>query len=241
MMYHITMNQEMLKKDIREGLQELLTQLLEKEINDFTSLHGHRVVSNGLKRIVRNGYHKERAVACGIGTIRISVPRTRDRCIGVADKIVFQSRIIPRYLRRVDTMDAFIPDLYLKGLLKGDFSELLSMLLDEEDHTALETPRADWNRFWIGLGSGGGWDAGGSPIEFKPKRLAPARQGREPALHGPRFSPVRPVQATISKRIPLTSGTGRRAGIIPLQPAIKRKKLNIHSFQRDSEASGLAA
>ncbi|MCP5053450.1 MAG: hypothetical protein GY940_40165 [bacterium] len=134
---------------IRTGLEELLSAVLEKEIDEFIRTHRDYTGPGGLKEIVRNGYHKERAIQCKIGVIRIAVPRSRDRGRKGADKIIFQSRIIPRYMRRVDELDALIPALYLKGFLSGDFSGVFSLLLGEDDQQLLpvsdvEDLKAQW-------------------------------------------------------------------------------------------------
>ena len=166
--------------------------MLEKEITAFVQRYGHLKDSAGLKQIVRNGFHKERFVSCGIGEIRVSVPRSRDRRSGVSGKLVFQSRIIPRYMRNVAELDVYVPFLYFKGMMNGDFSDLEALLMGEEEQEQLsQTPdclpefyperryrkpvwhrpedfnpylSVDWRRYWKWKG------AEFPPIQLKKKR-----------------------------------------------------------------------
>ncbi|MCP5049025.1 MAG: hypothetical protein GY940_17780 [bacterium] len=136
-----------LQEIVRTGVQHILKLALEAEINQFIRSHNDLAGEDGLKQIVRNGYHRVRSVKCGIGSIEVSVPRSRDRRKNVARQTVFQSRIIPRYLRRVDALDALIPQFYLKGLKTGDFSDVFSLLLDgagEDGEEILSTSWVKW-------------------------------------------------------------------------------------------------
>jgi hypothetical protein len=132
---------EPLLERIRHGLEDLLEDILEKEITAFIRKHSRMKNSSGLKQIVRNGFHKERKVSCGIGEITVSVPRSRDRRVGVAEKITFQSGIIPRYMRKVPELDRYALALYIKGMQNGDFSDLYELLLgDAEENGLSQTP-----------------------------------------------------------------------------------------------------
>ncbi|MCP5049681.1 MAG: hypothetical protein GY940_21100 [bacterium] len=146
---------------IRTGLEELLRAVLEKEMDEFIRKHRDDIGPGGLKEIVRNGYHKERAIQCSVGAVRVAVPRSRDRGKRRKKKITFQSRIIPRYMRRVDELDALIPTLYLEGLLSGDFSDIFSLLLGEADDpllpvSAVEELKAQWET-GAGIDENPGW------------------------------------------------------------------------------------
>jgi putative transposase len=65
-------------------------------------------------------------VISGAGPIPVCQPRVRHR-----DQGRFTSAILPKYMRRVPSVDALIPALYLKGISTGDFSEALSAILGE--------------------------------------------------------------------------------------------------------------
>ncbi|MCP5051000.1 MAG: hypothetical protein GY940_27800 [bacterium] len=134
-----------LQEIVRTGVQHMLKLALEAEINQFIRSHDHWVGQDGLKQIVRNGFHRSRSVRCGIGSIEVSVPRSRDRRQDVKKNTVFQSRIVPRYLRRVDALDDLIPDYYLKASMTGDFSDVFSLLLGE-DEEILSNSSVQWLR-----------------------------------------------------------------------------------------------
>ena len=82
---------------------------------------------------MRNGHLPTRQVQTGIGAIEVEVPRVRDRS---SDKetspVKFSSRIVPPYLRRSQSIDDFLPWLYLKGISSGDFAETLQALVGRD-------------------------------------------------------------------------------------------------------------
>ena len=60
----------------------------------------------------------------------VQVPRVRDREFN-KDGITFNSSVIPRYLRRSNSMNDFLPLLYLKGISTNDFTDALTPLFGE--------------------------------------------------------------------------------------------------------------
>jgi transposase-like protein len=54
----------------------------------------------------------------------------------------FSSAILPKYMRRVPSVDALIPALYLKGISTGDFSEALTAILGEGVAMGVNNPGA---------------------------------------------------------------------------------------------------
>ena len=76
---------------------------------------------------MRNGHLPERDLVTGVGPVKIRQPRVRHR-----DGASFSSEILPKYMRRVPSIDALIPALYLKGISTGDFTEALSAILGEK-------------------------------------------------------------------------------------------------------------
>ncbi len=114
-----------LEEIIREGARKLLQSAIEREIADYMeSING----TGGRRNVVRNGFAPERSILTGIGPISIKQPRIRDRR---QNKEPFTSSILPRYLRRVPSLDNLIPVLYLKGVSTGDFTGALSAILGE--------------------------------------------------------------------------------------------------------------
>ena len=115
-----------LEQLLREGARKLLQAAIENEVIDYIQFHKDRLDENGQRLVVRNGHLPEREVVSGAGPIPVRQPRVRHR-----DKGRFSSAILPKYMRRVPSVDALIPALYLKGISTGDFSEALSAILGE--------------------------------------------------------------------------------------------------------------
>jgi transposase-like protein len=110
---------------IREGARKMLQSALDNEVAEFIERMKSRRTEEGLREIVRNGHSPERDIISGAGPLRIKQPRVRDR----KSEARFTSRILPPFLRRVPSVDALIPVLYLKGISTGDFSEALEAIL----------------------------------------------------------------------------------------------------------------
>ena len=58
----------------------------------------------------RNGYGKPRNLTMSMGTVTVRRPRVRD----VEER--FESRVLPLFKRRTETVSELIPELYLHGL-----------------------------------------------------------------------------------------------------------------------------
>jgi len=110
---------------VREGARKMLQAALEEEVAEFISRHSKVVDADGHKAVVRNGYLPNRVLVTGAGPITIQQPRVRVR----EGQQRFTSQILPPFLRRLPSVDALIPALYLKGVSTGDFSEALSAIL----------------------------------------------------------------------------------------------------------------
>ena len=110
---------------VREGARRMLQASLEAEVTEYVERHGNRVDAQGHRVVVRNGYLPERDLVTGAGPVHIKQPRARDERVGHK----FTSKILPPFLRRVPSVDALIPVLYLKGVSTGDFTEALGAIL----------------------------------------------------------------------------------------------------------------
>ena len=110
---------------IRDGARQLLQAALEAEVADHIERFSMKRDTNGHRLVVRNGWKPERAIQTGIGPVRIQQPRVADHRPGAA----FTSRLLPPYMRRVPSVDALIPALYLHGVSTGDFGEALTSIL----------------------------------------------------------------------------------------------------------------
>jgi transposase-like protein len=122
---------DLLTEVIRNGARQLLTAAVEAEVDEFLSKHSDCRAEQGKPRFVRNGHLPEREIQTGIGSVAIQVPRVRDRGFK-KDGVHFNSSIVPKYLRRSESMNEFLPLLYLKGISVNDFAGALTPLLGTE-------------------------------------------------------------------------------------------------------------
>ena len=121
-----------LEEALRQGAYQMLVKAVECEVSDFIDRHKQLLDEKGQRLVVKNGYHPEREILTGLGPILVRQPRIDDRKIREnPDEPVFSSGIIPKYLRRVASIDNLIPILYLKGISTGDFPSALAALLGE--------------------------------------------------------------------------------------------------------------
>lgn len=121
-----------LEQIVREGARKMLQQALENEVSEYLESNQDHRDEAGRRMAVRNGYMPERELVSGLGPVQIRQPRIDDRKLREkADTEQFTSAILPRYLRRVPSVDNVIPVLYLKGISTGDFQTALSSILGE--------------------------------------------------------------------------------------------------------------
>jgi len=110
---------------IQEGARSLLQEAIRNEVAEYINRFKHTRDAEGCRLVVRNGFLPEREIVTGVGPLRVKQPRVRDRREGEA----FTSNILPRYMRRVPSVDNLIPVLYLKGISTGDFAQVLESIL----------------------------------------------------------------------------------------------------------------
>jgi transposase-like protein len=113
-----------LQEILQEGARKLLASAVEAEIEHFFTQHNGETL--GKATVVRNGYLPERTIQTGLGEIPVKIPKTRDR---THSGLKFNSTLIPPYLKRTQSIEEFLPWLYLRGISTGDFSESLKHLL----------------------------------------------------------------------------------------------------------------
>uniref|UniRef100_A0A1S7LP63 Mutator family transposase n=1 Tax=Magnetococcus massalia (strain MO-1) TaxID=451514 RepID=A0A1S7LP63_MAGMO len=97
---------------MRGRARHLLAKAVETEVEDFLETFHDYKDSRGHRHVVRNDYLPEREVQTGIGSISVTVPKTRDRS---GSGLKFQSQLFPTYLTRSKSTEDVIPWLYLKG------------------------------------------------------------------------------------------------------------------------------
>ena len=121
-----------LEQIARSGARKMLQQALENEVTEYLKAHKDTRDDSGHRLAVRNGYMPERELVSGLGPVEIRQPRVDDRKLREeADTQQFSSAILPRYLRRMPSVDSLIPALYLKGISTGSFQSALESILGE--------------------------------------------------------------------------------------------------------------
>ena len=118
----------------RIGAQRIIAQALVAEIHEYLEKHDQRD-EKGNRVVYRNGYAREREIWTGIGPIQVKQPRVDDR----KAKEKFSSRILPKYMRRVPSIDNLLPVLYLRGVSTGDFSDALESILGKGNGVSANT------------------------------------------------------------------------------------------------------
>ncbi len=110
-----------LENVLKEGARRLLQQAIENEVDE----HVHQLTSKrndkGRRVVTRNGYLPKRDIHTGIGLINVKKPRVRGS--------TFLSSILPKYKRRIPSLEEFIPALYLSGISTGNMQDALKALL----------------------------------------------------------------------------------------------------------------
>ena len=114
-----------LEEILRKGAQQLLQAAIEAEVAEYIEHHQQEKDETGHRLVRRNGHLPEREFQSGLGKIRIQQPRVHDR----RENSSFSSRILPPYMRRVPSLNALVPALYLKGVSTGNMQEALEAIL----------------------------------------------------------------------------------------------------------------
>ena len=107
----------------------MLKLALENEVEEYIQKHSEKVDMDGKRIVVKNGSMPKRDIVTGMGPIAITQPRLDDRKLDSRER--FSSSILPKYLRRIPSIDNLIPVLYLKGISTNDFGSALSDILGE--------------------------------------------------------------------------------------------------------------
>ena len=109
--------------EIQDWIQELMVAEVAEVLGRRKSERRKPVDTNAG---YRNGYGKPRNLTMSIGTVTVRRPRVRD----IEER--FESRVLPLFKRRTETVSELIPELYLHGLAHGDFDMALRGLLGEK-------------------------------------------------------------------------------------------------------------
>lgn len=105
---------ESLEAVARGGVQQLLQRVLEEEVDQLLGRQRcERREAVDASTGYRNGYGKPRRVSLSCGTITVRRPRVR----GLEAR--FESRVLPLFKQRSETVGRLLPELYLHGLAQG--------------------------------------------------------------------------------------------------------------------------
>ncbi|MFD9122300.1 MULTISPECIES: IS256 family transposase [Streptomyces] len=139
---------------VREGARRMLAAALEAEVNAYIAELADQRDEAGRRLVVRNGYHRERAVTTAAGSVEVKAPRVNDRRVDEAtgERKRFSSKILPPWCRKSPKVSEVLPLLYLHGLSSGDFVPALEQFLgsscravaghcDETDQAVAGRPR----------------------------------------------------------------------------------------------------
>lgn len=138
-----------LEEIAREGARRMLQLALENEVDEYIETHSDVKDAQGKRVVVKNGYHPERSIITGLGPIQIKQSRVDDRTLSnYGDTERFSSKILPKYLRRIPSIDNLIPALYLKGISTNDFPSALSAILGEGVKGLSSTNIVRLKQFW---------------------------------------------------------------------------------------------
>jgi len=115
-----------------QGAREMLRVALEAEVEGFLEEHRDIRDGEGRRQVIRNGYLPERKVVTGAGAISVRRARVRDvRGVEDPESVRFDSKILPRYLRRSKSIDELIPWLYLRGISTSEMRQAIEALLGQ--------------------------------------------------------------------------------------------------------------
>jgi putative transposase len=134
---------ESLEALARQGVQRLLQQLLEDEVEQLLGRQ-RSARRDGIDAApgYRNGYGKPRRLSLSSGTVTVRRPRVR----GLEAR--FESRLLPLFKRRTEEVGRLLPELYLHGLAQGDFDLALRGLLGDAaplSATSIARLKAGWH------------------------------------------------------------------------------------------------
>ena len=105
-------SRSVLDEYLREGARTLLQEALELEVLEYIEKLRYEKDAMNRRVVTRNGHLPARDVLTGVGPINVSQPRVRDSRKNES----FSSAILPKYKRKTKSLEAVIPELYLRGV-----------------------------------------------------------------------------------------------------------------------------
>ena len=113
---------------LREGARRLLQVAVEAELGEFLKQYEDRRTEQNLRLVVRSGHHPERSIQTGIGSVPVRIPKVRSND---GKPVTSRSSVVPPYVRKSRTLEAWVPWLYLKGVSTGEMAGVLSRAAGE--------------------------------------------------------------------------------------------------------------
>jgi putative transposase len=162
----------------RLAAQAMLQAAMEQEAAEFLGRASYQRRQDD-EAGYRNGY-KRRRVATGEGPIELHLPQTRD---GAEP---FQTRVLEAYRRRSETLEALIPQLYVKGLSVRDVSDTFAAVFADAGVSPATASRigqsiqedfGTWQQRSLG-----GYDVLYLFVDGMYVKLHPERQEKQPVL-----------------------------------------------------------
>lgn len=117
-----------LEETLRDGARQMLQKAIDLEVAAYVEDHQHHLDEHGHRLVRRNGRKASRDLQSPLGPIPVQQPRVDDR----RQDHQFTSNILPRYLRRVASLDNLIPALYLRGISTNNMRPALEPILGDQ-------------------------------------------------------------------------------------------------------------
>ncbi len=114
---------------LKTGAQQLIHLAVQAELAVFMEQYSNQSTDDGRASVVRNGYHPEREILTGIGSVSVKIPKVRSK---EGKPITFHSALVPPYVRKAKSVEASLPWLYLKGISTGEMGEALKVLVGDD-------------------------------------------------------------------------------------------------------------
>lgn len=117
-----------LEELLREGAKKILQEAIETEVAEYVQAFQELRDEMNKRLVTKNGYLPSRNILTGIGSLNIRQPRVRDN----RKNEFFSSAILRKYKRRAPSIDAAVPELYLRGISTNNFPDALTALFGEK-------------------------------------------------------------------------------------------------------------
>ena len=117
-----------LEEVLREGAKKMLQEAIETEVAEYVRAFQEFRDEMNRHLVTRNGYLPSRDILTRIGSLNIRQPRVREK----RKNEFFSSAILQKYKRGTPSIEAAVPELYLRGISTNNFPEALEALVGEK-------------------------------------------------------------------------------------------------------------